>query len=133
MTDLAALHAELIECTRLSLNGLAIDVSLGVFEHEKLGKRPVLVTVDAWLPSEYCTPTHDRIDEVIDYGRLRDIAIDTLSESHIHLLESACDRIAGGVIAALPVRCVRVAIEKPRAFDDVASVTVEIFRWGRRA
>jgi dihydroneopterin aldolase len=124
-----AAQAALSECTRLALRGLAIDVSIGVFEHEKRGVQPVRVTVEAWVPTEYCTPAHDRLTEVIDYGRLRQIAIDTLTDTHIHLLESACERIAAGVLGALPVRCVRVAIDKPQAFADVEAVTVEITRW----
>jgi dihydroneopterin aldolase len=116
-------------CTRLALRGLAIDVSIGVFEHEKQAVQPVRVSIEAWVPSEFCTPAQDRLAEVIDYGQLRQIAIDTLTNTHIHLLESACERIAAGVLAALPVRCVRVAIDKPQAFADVDVVTVEITRW----
>jgi dihydroneopterin aldolase len=117
------------DCTRLALRGLAIDVSIGVFEHEKRAVQPVRVNIDVWVPSEFCSPTQDRLDEVIDYGRLRQIAIQTLTESHIHLLESACERMASGILDALPVRCVRVAIDKPQAFSDVDAVTVEITRW----
>ena len=116
-------------CTRLALRGLAIDVSIGVFEHEKRAVQPVRVNIDVWVPSEFCMPTQDRLDEVIDYGRLRQIAIETLTESHIHLLESACERMAASILVALPVRCVRVAIDKPQAFSDVDAVTVEITRW----
>jgi len=117
------------QCTRLTLRGLAIDVSIGVFEHEKQAVQPVRVNIDAWVPTQFCSPEHDRLDEVIDYGRLRQIAIETLTDTHINLLESGCERIAAGVLAALPVRCVRVSIDKPQAFADVDAVTVEITRW----
>jgi hypothetical protein len=37
--------------------------------------------------------------------------------------------MASGILAELPVRCVRVAIDKPQAFSDVDAVTIEITRW----
>jgi dihydroneopterin aldolase len=77
--ELSAMNLD--HCTRLALRGLAIDVSIGVFEHEKKAVQPVRVDIEVWVPSEFLgTPTQDRLDEVIDYGRLRQIAIQTLTE-----------------------------------------------------
>jgi dihydroneopterin aldolase len=117
------------DCTRLTLRGLTVEVSIGVYEHEKRAPQPVVVTIDAWVPTQFCTAPNDRLDEVIDYGRLRAIAIETLRANHLHLLETACERMATAVLRELPVRCVQVAIDKPQAFADVAAVTVAITRW----
>ena len=87
------------------IRGLEMQARLGVHQHEKRGPQRIVVGVelaveDPWAPTGVGP---DELARVVDYEKLVDLA-------------------------DLRVRRVRVTIEKPEAFEDVAAVGVVVER-----
>src|SRR5690606_23616391 len=70
----------------------------------------------------------DRIADTIDYGAVH-AALEQLLASHrVRMLEALAEAIARMLIDQFGAHWVRVAVAKPRKFDNVASVGVVVER-----
>ena len=74
------------------------------------------------------TPTHDSLDEVVDYDFMRSTIAKRMAEGHVHLQETLCDDVIKAMLAHPKVRAARVSTEKPDVYPDCQSVGVEVFR-----
>ena len=120
-------HPKLMNCRRLFLNNYEIYINIGVHDFEKRGEQRVLVNVDLYVPLNQNTPTHDRLEEVVDYDFMRQSIVERVSKGHIHLQETLCDDIARIMLAHPLVQAVRVSTAKPDVYPDCESVGVEVF------
>ncbi|MBU3542535.1 MAG: dihydroneopterin aldolase [Burkholderiaceae bacterium] len=120
-------HPKLMNCRRLFLSNYEIYINIGVHDFEKRGEQRVLVNVDLYVPLNQNTPTHDRLEEVVDYDFMRQSIVERVSKGHIHLQETLCDDIARIMLAHPLVQAVRVSTAKPDVYPDCESVGVEVF------
>ena len=120
-------HPKLMNCRRLFLSNYEIYINIGVHDFEKRGEQRVLVNVDLYVPLNQNTPTHDRLEEVVDYDFMRQSIVERVSKGHIHLQETLCDDIAKIMLAHPLVQAVRVSTAKPDVYPDCESVGVEVF------
>lgn len=120
-------HPKLMNCRRLFLSNYEIYINIGVHDFEKRGEQRVLVNVDLFVPLNQNTPTHDRLEEVVDYDFMRQSIVERVSKGHIHLQETLCDDIARIMLAHPLVQAVRVSTAKPDVYPDCESVGVEVF------
>lgn len=112
----------------LRINRLALDVSIGVYAHERF-MRSVVVNIMAVIPATLAMPQQDRLDEVVDYDLLVLKARQAVAAGqHIHLLETLCQRIADECMQIASVQSITVQVEKGQAMAGVDSVSVEISR-----
>ena len=112
------------------IRGLEMQARLGVHQHEKRGPQRIVVGVelaveDPWAPTGVGP---DELARVVDYEKLVDLARAEVAKGHVLLVETLAERLATAALADLRVRRVRVTIEKPEAFEDVAAVGVVVER-----
>ena len=120
-------HPALIDCRRLFLRDYEIYINIGVHDFEKRGEQRVLINVDLFVPLVENTPTHDSLEEVVDYDFMRQSIVERVSKGHIHLQETLCDDVAKIMLKHPRVRAVRVSTAKPDVYPDCDAVGVEIF------
>ena len=120
-------HPRLMDCRRLFLSNYEIYINIGVHDFEKRGEQRVLINVDLFVPLVENTPTHDSLEEVVDYDFMRQSIVERVSKGHIHLQETLCDDVAKIMLKHPRVRAVRVSTAKPDVYPDCDSVGVEIF------
>ena len=121
-------HPSLMDCRRLFLRDYEVWINIGVHDFEKKGEQRVLINVDLYVPLALSQPTHDQLDDVVDYDFIRRTVSQRVAQGHIHLQETLCDDIAGMMLAHDKVRGVRVSTEKPDVYPDCDAVGVEVFR-----
>ena len=120
-------HPRLMDCRRLFLSNYEIYINIGVHDFEKRGEQRVLINVDLFVPLVENTPTHDSLEEVVDYDFMRQSIVERVLKGHIHLQETLCDDVAKIMLKHPRVRAVRVSTAKPDVYPDCDAVGVEIF------
>ena len=120
-------HPRLMDCRRLFLRNYAVHINIGVHDFEKQGEQRVLINVDLYVPLALSTPTHDQLDEVLDYDFIRRTIIGRVAQGHIHLQETLADDVLQLMLAHPSVRAARVSTEKPDVYPDCDAVGCEVF------
>ena len=120
-------HASLMDCRRLFLRDYEVRMNIGVHDFEKQGEQRVLINVDLYVPLALSTPTHDDLDEVVDYDFIRRSIGARLARGHVHLQETLCDDVLAMMLAHPKVRAARVSTEKPDVYPDCDAVGCEVF------
>ena len=111
--------------SRLILENLHVQASVGILEHERRSTQPLLLTVAVELPHAGL-PAQDEVHCVFDYRHLRDVALEEVQRGHVNLLETLAGRIVERLLRFPPVGRVVVRVDKPNIFPDCRSVGVEI-------
>jgi dihydroneopterin aldolase len=109
------------------IEGFVGETVIGIHADELHATQPVRIDVAAGLPRSFACNT-DRIADTIDYGKIRDALSSILRDHHHRLLEALAESIAQHVLATFKAHWVKVAVAKPRKFDDVDAVGVVIER-----
>lgn len=89
---------------------------IGVYANEQ--GRAQRLRFDLWVYLQPPFDWHDRLDDVLDYDRLRQGILDILAAGHINLLETLGDRIVEFCFGYPQVRAVHLRIGKLEAHDD---------------
>ena len=106
---------------------LELRCAIGVHAHERGRRQRVVVNV-ALTIAEPDADHGDRVAAVVSYEDIVD-GIGRLADAgHINLAETFAERIAAFCLDDPRVRCARVRVDKPEAFEGAASVGVEIER-----
>ncbi|HET7773467.1 MAG TPA: dihydroneopterin aldolase [Burkholderiaceae bacterium] len=111
---------------RIFLDRLRVQASIGILPHELESKQPLLISAEVRMHDAPLVPAHDDVREVLDYRRVRQIALDEVNAGHINMLESLAGRIAQHVLALPGVSAVVVRVDKPNIFPDCDGVAVEV-------
>jgi len=115
---------------RVLVEGFELAGSVGVYEHERRARQPLVVSLNLIVIDDY-DGRSDRLGDVYDY----DIAIEAIRMSvengHINLLETLAERIAAACLGDNRVISAGVRIEKPAVLPACRSVGIEIFRTRR--
>lgn len=112
------------------VRGLALQARLGVHPHEKAAPQRVVIGVELAVEDE-AAPDGVGVDDlrrVVDYERIVKAARAAAAAGHTLLVETLAERIAEAALADPRVQRARVAVEKPDAFPDVATVGVVVER-----
>jgi 7,8-dihydroneopterin aldolase/epimerase/oxygenase len=121
------MDALLQDCRRLFLRDYEVWINIGVHDFEKKGEQRVKINVDLYVPLAETRPTHDQLDEVVDYDFIRREIMARVSQGHIHLQETLADDVLARLLAHPKVRAARVRTEKPDVYPDCDAVGVEVF------
>ena len=70
----------------------------------------------------------DKLHEVVCYEDVVRKVQSICAADHVNLIETLAERIAASCLADERVHAVRVRVEKPHAFEECASVGIEIER-----
>ena len=110
------------------VEGLRAETVIGIFDSELHAPQPLVIDVQAGVPRSRACDT-DRIDDTIDYGRVRERLLRLLAEHKLQLLEALAETIASDILIGEFGACwARVRVAKPRKFDDVEALGVQIER-----
>jgi dihydroneopterin aldolase len=120
-------HASLMDCRRLFLRDYEVRMNIGVHDFEKQGEQRVLINVDLYVPLAQSTPSHDELDEVVDYDFIRRSIVARIARGHVQLQETLCDDVLAMMLAHPKVRAARVSTEKPDVYPDCDAVGCEVF------
>lgn len=123
--DLAALQ---LNCRKLFLRRLEVQVQMGVHAFEKEAPQRLWIDVELYVPYAHSTPHRDHIDEVVDYDFVRDAVAHRIAQGHIELQETLCDDLAQTLLQHPGVQAVRLSTSKPDVYPDTQAVGVEVFR-----
>lgn len=112
------------------VRGLEVMASLGVHAHERKAPQRVVIGVELAVLDDAQAEGVGRDDlrRVVDYQHIVQAARDAALAGHVYLVETLAERIAMAALQDPRVRRARVSIEKPEAFQDVASVGVVVER-----
>jgi dihydroneopterin aldolase len=110
------------------IEGFTGETVIGIHESELHAAQPLIIDVHAGVPRPRACDT-DAIADTIDYARVRERLQRLLREHRVQLLEALAETIAGLLIGEFGAAWVRVKVVKPRKFDDVHAVGVQIERY----
>ena len=109
------------------IEGFTGQTVIGIHHTELHDPQPVVIDLHAGLPRARACDT-DRIGDTIDYGVVRERLQRLLREHRLQLLEAFAEAIADILLDEFRASWVRVKVVKPRKFDDVQAVGVQIER-----
>ncbi|MDP6590241.1 MAG: dihydroneopterin aldolase [Alphaproteobacteria bacterium] len=112
---------------RVFVRDLVLSCAIGVHAHEQHAPQRVRINVELMVAEEE-RHLRDRIENVVSYEHIVDGVRAITGESHINLVETLAERIAGLCLADRRVARVRVSVEKLDIYAEAASVGVEIER-----
>jgi 7,8-dihydroneopterin aldolase/epimerase/oxygenase len=110
------------------IEGFRGQTVIGIHHSELHDPQPLVIDLHAGVPRARACDT-DRIADTIDYGVVRERLQRLLAEHRLTLLEAFAETIAEILIGEFGAAWVRVKVVKPRKFDDVESVGVQIERF----
>ncbi len=107
------------------LEGVKMDVEIGIHDYERGVKQRVLVDAVTLVNKAWCGS--DDIGTVIDYDYLLD-GIKTLSDTQFDLQETLCGKILDLALEPDAVIAAQVTTRKPDAYRDAEAVGLTRFR-----
>lgn len=110
------------------IEGFSGETVIGIHASELHRPQTIVIDLHAGVPHARACDT-DRIGDTIDYGVVRERLHRLLREHRLQLLEAFAETVAEILIGEFGARWVRVKVVKPRKFDDVQSVGVQIERF----
>ncbi|HBZ19029.1 MAG TPA: diguanylate cyclase [Betaproteobacteria bacterium] len=112
---------------KIFLKDMAVSLSIGIHDFEKLKKQNVLINVELDLDPNLRI-LEDTLAETVDYDFLRTSIINLSNNAHFHLQETFCEKILGLCLDHEGVLAARVSSEKTDVYPDCTSVGFEIFQ-----
>jgi len=109
------------------IDGFRGKTIIGIHDDELELPQPVHIDLAAGVPRSFACNT-DRIGDTIDYSTVRSALVDLLQTHRYQLLEAFAEAVATLLLTRFGAHWVRVAVSKPRKFDDVDGVGVIIER-----
>ena len=113
--------------TKIIIRDLRADMLIGVFEHEKKKKQPVVINIEARIRNNHDWGADD-INKTVSYDPIVSGVRQLVARGHINLVETLAEHIAALCLEDSRVEDVTVRVEKTAVYDDAASVGVEITR-----
>jgi dihydroneopterin aldolase len=114
------------------IEGFTGETVIGIHDSELHKPQPLVIDVHAGLPRSFACDT-DRILDTIDYSLVRERLLRLLAEHKLKLLEAFAETVADILIGEFGASWVRVKVTKPKKFDDVQAVGVQIERLASEA
>ena len=114
---------------RVFVRDLELMARVGIFEVEKRYVQRIVVSVDLAVVDDY-DGTSDRLEDVVDYGRIVAAIRTIVDGEHFHLIKTLAERIASASLEDRRILSIRVTIEKPDILPGCRSVGIAIERHG---
>ena len=113
---------------RIELHGMSFQGRHGARPGEWEQAQEFKVDIDIETDTAHAAQT-DRLEETIDYARIRVAARDVIEGQSVHLLETLAGRIAGAVLNLPRVAAVEVRVAKrPASMQPIEFAAVRIYR-----
>jgi FolB domain-containing protein len=112
---------------RIVVSDLVCRCVLGVEDWERRERQEVLVSLVLGVDLA-AAGRSDRIEDALDYARLKKQVLAEVEASSFHLIEALAERIAAICLEDERVQEAQVRVEKPGALRFARTVAVEINR-----
>lgn len=109
------------------IEGFTGQTVIGIHHDELHDTQPLRIDIAAGVPRPRACDT-DRIGDTIDYSVVRTRLHRHLAQHRLQLLEAFAESVADILLDEFGAHWARVAVAKPRKFDDVEAVGVVIER-----
>lgn len=105
---------------------LEMQAVIGIYDHEKVTPQRLIINID--LSVREAEGMADEISHVVSYEIIVKKVEQIISEGHVNLVETLCEKIAQSCLRDARVVAARVRVEKPDIIPHARSVGVEIER-----
>lgn len=112
---------------RISLEGLALEVIIGVHDWEQATPQPVLIDVDLYTDISAAAKTDD-LTKTLSYGDIARTVTRFAQDSRFNLIETLAEQLAALILSDYAADRIRVRVSKPQAVKSAANVSVTIER-----
>ena len=112
------------------IEGFTGETVIGIDHGELHAPQPLVIDVHAGVPRALACDT-DRIADTINYAEVHAGLQRLMAEHRLQLLEAFAEAIADMLLEEFGAAWVRVRVVKPRKFDNVQTVGVQIERHAR--
>jgi 7,8-dihydroneopterin aldolase/epimerase/oxygenase len=109
------------------IEGFVGHTVIGIHDSELHQTQPLVIDICAGTPRSPACDS-DSIADALDYSVLRERLHRLLAEHRVQLLEAFAELVASIVLDEFGAQWVRVRVAKPRKFDDLQAVGVQIER-----
>ena len=113
---------------KVFINDLVIEMSAGIYYHEKANKQRVIVNITLDVESN-AGKTLTSIDNVVSYEYIVNQVREVAAAKHYDLLEELAEKIAEICASNKMVHKSTIRLEKPDIISDTKSVGIEIIRY----
>lgn len=114
----------LMDCRCIFVRNYHLQVSIGVYDHEKLAPQSMVFNVTAFVRRASASPKHDGLDEVVDYDFVRNTISAQAAIEHVQLQETLCDRIGEALMQKSAIIAAYISSEKTDIYPDVDAIGV---------
>ena len=109
------------------IEGFVGHTVIGIHDSELHQTQPLVIDICAGTSRSPACDS-DQIADALDYSVLRERLHRLLADHQVQLLEAFAELVAAIVLDEFGAQWVRVRVAKPRKFDDVQAVGVQIER-----
>jgi dihydroneopterin aldolase len=118
------LSALLAHCRCIFIRDYELQVSIGVYDHEKHAPQTMRFNVTAFVKRESASPKYDGLNEVIDYDFVRNTITEHAKGAHVQLQETLCDRIGETLLKKPAIVAAYISSEKTDIYPDCDAIGV---------
>jgi dihydroneopterin aldolase len=110
------------ETLKVFVRGLRIDARIGVHDHERGRRQPLIVDVELELREQAIHALSDTVnyDDIVAHAQAN------ADVGHVELVEEYVERLANDLLDDPRVRTVRVRAEKPEAITGAQAVGCDV-------
>ena len=112
-------------CRHILITDVKRNMMIGAYETEKLAAPPVIINVELFVNTQN---EDDDLNNAYNYDEVIETIDSILNQGHICLQETLVELIAQRLLKNPLLTAVIVRSEKTRAYPDVKSAAVEIFK-----
>lgn len=114
---------------RIFIEGLQVEVLVGVYAHERDAAQPLLLDIELAYDNRRAAESDD-VADTVDYAAVCADVRAFVAQCQPQLLEAVAEALAAHLLLAFDTAGVRLRIRKPKAAEALgaASVGVEVFR-----
>jgi|DEB0MinimDraft_10_1074344.scaffolds.fasta_scaffold11888_4 dihydroneopterin aldolase len=107
--------------TKLEISNLKIDTIIGIHDHEKSEKQPLIFNIIIFYNSGTAIKS-DNIKDAIDYYDLTSNLKEFISNNHYELLETLSHKILEKLSENKRIQKAILTISKPKALEDFGAM-----------
>ena len=116
-----------LRTNKIIIRDLIMTMSVGIHAFEKENLQRVIVNVEIDVPHNPQWEEDD-INDVLSYADVVGDIENIAKRNHMNLVETFAERIAAAVLSYPHPTQVRVRVEKPDIFENIAGIGVDIIR-----
>ena len=113
---------------KVILKNIAVEVKIGIHDHEKVSAQKVLVSIEATLPKTCILSAH--ISETVDYDVFRQHVLSWTQAGHVDLIEELIFDLFSKIFLDRRIQKLKIQVSKIDIFaeTDLAGIEVELNR-----